>query len=40
MTVGMSNAVTLNWLHQADYDAESRYRQLSDYLKTSMLDAH
>jgi AcrR family transcriptional regulator len=40
MTVGMSNAVTLNWLHQADYDAESRYRQLSDYLKTSMLTAH
>ena len=40
MTVGMSNAVTLNWLHQDNYDAESRYRQLSDYLKSSMLAAH
>jgi AcrR family transcriptional regulator len=39
MTVGMSNAVTLNWLHQENYDAESRYRQLADYLKTSMLGA-
>lgn len=37
MTVGMSNAVTLNWLHQDAYDAGSRYRQLSNYLKQSML---
>jgi AcrR family transcriptional regulator len=37
MTVGMSNAVTLNWLHQDAYDASSRYRQLSNYLKQSML---
>jgi AcrR family transcriptional regulator len=39
MTVGMSNAVTLNWLHQDTYDAGSRYRQLSNYLKQSMLKA-
>ena len=38
MTVGMSNAVTLNWLHRENYDAEQRYRQLSDFLKASMLD--
>jgi AcrR family transcriptional regulator len=37
MTVGMSNAVTLNWLHQQDYDAVARYRQLSNFLKQSML---
>jgi AcrR family transcriptional regulator len=37
MTVGMSNAITLNWLHQDDYDAVQRYRQLASYLKTSML---
>jgi AcrR family transcriptional regulator len=40
MTVGMSNAVTLNWLHQHEYDAESRYRQLSEFLKASMLSTH
>ena len=39
MTVGMSNAVTLNWLHHKDYDAGTRYRQLSNYLKQSMLKA-
>ena len=37
MTVGMSNAVTLNWLHHENYDAGGRYRQLADYLKSSML---
>jgi AcrR family transcriptional regulator len=37
MTVGMSNAITLNWLHHKNYDAEDRYRQLSEYLKNSML---
>jgi len=37
MTVGMSNAVTLNWLHHEDYDAGSRYRQLADFLKSSLL---
>ena len=37
MTVGMSNAVTLNWLHHKKYDAGTRYRQLSNYLKESML---
>ncbi len=37
LTVGMSNSVTLNWLHQDNYDAESRYRELSEFLKNSML---
>jgi AcrR family transcriptional regulator len=39
MTVGMSNAVTLNWLHHDDYDAGTRYRQLADFLKSSLLKA-
>lgn len=39
LTVGMSNSVTLNWLHNDDYDAGSRYRQLADFLKSSMLKA-
>jgi len=39
MTVGMSNAVTLNWLHHKEYDAGARYRQLSNYLQQSMLKA-
>ncbi len=37
LTVGMSNSVSLNWLHNDDYDAGARYRQLSDFLKSSML---
>ncbi|MCZ6831128.1 MAG: helix-turn-helix domain containing protein [Gammaproteobacteria bacterium] len=40
MTVGMSNAITLNWLHREDYDAETRFRQLADYLKKSMIRAN
>ena len=36
LTVGMSNSVTLNWLHNDDYDAEARYRQLSDFLTSSI----
>ena len=38
MTVGMVNAITLNWLHNEDYDSDSRYRQLLNYIKASMID--
>ena len=37
MLVGMINAVTLNWLHDDQYDTHSRYRQLLNYVKDSML---
>ena len=37
MTVGMLNAVTLNWLHNKDYDSTSRYAMLLSYLQNSML---
>lgn len=37
MIVGMTNALTLNWLHNDDYDAESRYQILLSYVKNSML---
>ena len=37
MTVGMLNAVTLNWLHNKDYDSASRYAMLLSYLQNSML---
>lgn len=39
MTVGMLNAVTLNWLHNKDYDSTSRYGMLLSYLQNSMLNA-
>lgn len=37
MTVGMFNAVTLNWLHNKDYDSASRFATLLGYLQRSML---
>ena len=37
MVVGMSNAITLNWLHRDDYDPQQRFYQLADYLKQSMV---
>ncbi len=37
MTVGMFNAITLNWVHDESYDSETRYRQLLAFIKSSML---
>ncbi|MEE2652709.1 MAG: TetR family transcriptional regulator [Pseudomonadota bacterium] len=37
MTVGMFNAITLNWVHDESYDSENRYRQLLAFIKSSML---
>lgn len=37
MTVGMFNAITLNWVHDEDYDSETRYRELLAFIKSSML---
>lgn len=37
MTVGMTNAITLNWLHNTQYDTESNFLMLLDYIKNSML---
>jgi len=37
MTVGMSNAITLNWLHDKTYDTENNFLMLLDYIKDSML---
>ena len=37
MTVGMINAVTLNWLHDNHYDTAQKYRMLRDHIKYSML---
>ena len=37
MTVGMTNAITLNWLHDAQYDTESNFLMLLDFIKGSML---
>ena len=39
MTVGMTNAITLNWLHDKKYDTESNFLQLLAFLKSSMLRA-
>lgn len=39
MVVGMSNAITLNWLHRDDYDPQQRFFQLAGYLKQSMVRA-
>ena len=39
ITVSMSNGLTLNWMHRADYDIESRFRELGEYLKASMVGA-
>lgn len=37
MTVGMSNAITLNWLHDKTYDTENNFLMLLAYIKNSML---
>lgn len=37
MTVGMINAVTLNWLHSDQYETEQRFMMLRDYVKASMI---
>lgn len=37
MTVGMINAVTLNWLHSDQYDTEQQFMMLRDYIKASMV---
>lgn len=37
MIVGMLNALTLNWLHEENYDTQKKYRMLVDYVKHSML---
>lgn len=37
MTVGMSNLITLNWIHNEDYDTLARFQTLQTYLKNSML---
>lgn len=37
MTVGMFNAITLNWVHDESYDSEARYRELLSFLCASML---
>ena len=37
MTVGMINAVTLNWLHSDQYETEQRFMMLRDYVKSSMI---
>jgi len=37
MTVGMTNAITLNWLHNERYDTESTFLQLLSFIKASML---
>lgn len=37
MVVGMSNAITLNWLHRDDYNPQQRFHQLAEYLKQSMV---
>ena len=39
MTVGMSNAITLNWLHDKKYDTENNFLQLLIFIKSSMLQA-
>ncbi|CAA0101005.1 MAG: AcrR family transcriptional regulator [Zhongshania sp.] len=37
MTVGMTNIITLNWLHDDNYDTLARFQSLQGYLKSSML---
>ena len=37
MTVGMLNAITLNWVHDPDYDSAHRYAELLEFLSASML---
>ena len=37
VTVGMLNAITLNWVHDTEYDSPSRYRELWAFIVSSML---
>jgi len=37
MTVGMTNAITLNWLHNPQYDTENNFLLLLRFIKDSML---
>ncbi|WP_373082660.1 TetR/AcrR family transcriptional regulator [Zhongshania sp.] len=37
MTVGMANAITLNWLHNDDYNTQERFAQLRSFIVDSML---
>jgi AcrR family transcriptional regulator len=37
MTVGMSNAITLNWLHDKQYDTENNFLMLLAFIRNSML---
>lgn len=37
MTVGMLNAITLNWVHNEDYNSARRFEELLEYLAESML---
>lgn len=37
MTVGMTNIITLNWLHDDSYDTLASFHMLQAYLKNSML---
>ncbi len=37
MTVGMTNAITLNWLHNERYDTENKFLELLSFIKASML---
>ncbi|WP_296433814.1 TetR/AcrR family transcriptional regulator [Zhongshania sp.] len=37
MTVGMTNVITLNWLHDDHYDTSARFQSLQRFLKDSML---
>ena len=37
MTVGMTNAITLNWLHNERYDTENKFLELLVFIKASML---
>ena len=37
ITVGMVNAITLNWLHNDDYDTQGKYLSLLHFLQQSLL---
>lgn len=37
MTVGMINAVTLNWLHSDQYETDKQFIMLLEYIKSSMI---
>jgi AcrR family transcriptional regulator len=37
ITVGMINAITLNWLHNDNHDTEQKFAMLLSYIKDSMI---